>query len=50
MRVDIWDITGVVGIVILAIGFWLIYPPVAFVVVGTLLLMLALYGSRGTSS
>lgn len=41
---DIYDWFGLIGLVMVAVGCWLIYPPAALIVPGVLLLGLSLAG------
>lgn len=41
-----WDALALVGLALIGVGLWLIYPPVALIVVGALLLVGAVYGAR----
>ena len=43
------DIVGVVGIGLIAVGTWLVYPPAALVVTGVLLLAGALMSAKARS-
>lgn len=39
---DLGDALALVGLLLLAVGLWLIYAPAAFIVVGVMLLALSL--------
>lgn len=45
MRIDRYDIFSLVGIGLLACGLYLAWPPLAFIVTGTLLIALGLSGA-----
>ena len=50
MSIDFWDVAAIIGAILIVAGVTLIYLPAAFIVAGSFLVLLALYGSRGTSS
>lgn len=41
MSVDLWDLIAVVGVVLIAIGAWLIFPPAALIAAGFSLVAIA---------
>lgn len=43
-HIDGNDVLAVVGIALLGVGLWWVYPPVALIVVGSLLVKLAIWG------
>ena len=46
MNVDLYDILVLAGLVSLAVGLWWIWPPLALVVVGALLLIGGVVGAK----
>lgn len=46
MPIDLSDLLVVVGVGLIGVGLWLVYPPVALVVVGGLCLAGGLVGAR----
>lgn len=46
MKPDRWDVMGLVGLIMVAAGCYLVYVPLALIVPGGLLLVLALVGAR----
>lgn len=47
--VYVYDMLTVVGVALIAVGAYLIYPPAAFVAAGVLLLGLGLMAGRGAA-
>lgn len=45
---DVYDVVAAVGIGLVGVGCWLVYPPLAFVAVGTMLIVAALVGARAS--
>lgn len=43
----LYDVLTLVGIGLIGVGLYLVYPPLALIVVGTLLLVLGLIAGRG---
>lgn len=37
------DVLAIYGVILLAVGLWQIWPPLAFLVIGALLVILALW-------
>lgn len=46
---DIYDVVAAVGIGLVGVGCWLVYPPLAFIAVGTILVLGAVGGARASS-
>lgn len=44
---DVRDLAAAAGLTLLGVGFWLIYPPAAFIVPGALMVAIAVFGVRG---
>jgi hypothetical protein len=42
---DIYDVLGATGLILTAVGCWLIYPPLAFLVTGVALVGVAVVGA-----
>lgn len=51
MSVDRWDILALVGLVMVGVGLWFVYWPLALIVPGVALIALAVIGAgnRGNS-
>jgi uncharacterized membrane-anchored protein len=46
LKPDAYDMMAGIGLIILAIGLWLVYEPLALIVVGGILLALGVYLAR----
>lgn len=44
--VDLRDVAAVLGLVLVSFGAWQVYPPAAFIVAGTILTGIAVFGVR----
>lgn len=47
VEVTIRDVCGILGALLVALGFWLIYAPVGLIVAGGFLLTFAVLSARG---
>ena len=45
---NLYDVLTLVGMALIGVGLYLIYPPLALIVVGSLTLTLGLVAGRGT--
>lgn len=43
------DIIAIVGLALVGVGLWQIYPPIAFVVIGAVLIIYALKASKDSN-
>lgn len=48
LEMDIYDVVAAVGIGLVGVGCWLMYPPLGFIAVGSLLLVGAVGGARAS--
>ncbi|MCG1029303.1 hypothetical protein J5S49_13480 [Virgibacillus halodenitrificans] len=46
--IDLSDILIIIGLLFLAIGIYFISPPIMFIVIGTVVFLIGLYGARNT--
>jgi hypothetical protein len=49
MMPDRWDVMAITGVLLVAAGLWMIYPPVAIIVTGILLLAVSWIGAQRSS-
>lgn len=42
---NLWDVLGFVGLLLLSLGLWLVYPPASLIATGLLLMVLSLWGA-----
>lgn len=46
---DRWDIMALVGLVLVGVGLWFVYWPLALIVPGVVLVIVGLFGARNSA-
>lgn len=49
MKPDVWDVVTLLGLGSLGYGLYRVHPPLAFIVVGALVMLFGVWGSRGAA-
>ena len=49
MSIDVFDVLALAGVLLIAVGLWWVYPPLALIISGIWLFAAAVYGSQRMS-